>query len=109
MVLFLVYARLISRCGIGFLRLSLDNAVMKTRADAAGASRIIHCQIANHGRGLGKASIPEKEPGGLAKLNFANDLSFFGEKEAESGFLQDWQNGNRLNTGLLMRGAGRCL
>jgi hypothetical protein len=42
----------------------------------------------------------------LAKLNFANDLSFFGEKEAESSPVADWQNGNRLNSGLLMRGAG---
>jgi len=42
MVLFLVYARLISRCDTGFLSFSVNNTRMKTRGDAAGAPRIIH-------------------------------------------------------------------
>jgi len=46
---------------------------------------------------LGKASVLGKKPGGLAKLSFANDLGFSGEKEAESSPVHDWQNGNRLN------------
>jgi hypothetical protein len=52
------------------------------------------CQFVNHGKSPEKASNQEKEPKSLAISPVANDLSFSGQTEAESGFFQDRQNGN---------------